>query len=38
MDFMIPDHLRLKRSDTDKAKLQKRKKVKALKFQYKVKK
>lgn len=38
VDFMIPDHLRLKRSDTDKAKLQKRKKVKALKFQYKVKK
>jgi survival of motor neuron-related-splicing factor 30 len=36
-DFQIPDHLRLKRSDTEKAKLQKRKKVKGLKLQYKVK-
>lgn len=36
-DFSIPDHLRMKRSDTDKVKLQKKKKVKALKYQYKVK-
>jgi survival-of-motor-neuron-related-splicing factor 30 len=36
-DFSIPDHLRMKRSDTDKVKLQKKKKLKALKYQYKVK-
>ena len=36
-DFAIPDHLRMKRSDTDKVKLQKKKKVKALKYQHKVK-
>lgn len=36
-DFQIPDHLRMKRSDTEKVKLQKKKKVKALKYQYKVK-
>eukprot|EP00347_Sterkiella_histriomuscorum_P005448 403356578 len=36
-DFAIPEHLRLKRGDTEKAKLQKRKKVKALKYTHKVK-
>lgn len=36
-DFSIPDHLRMKRSDTEKVKLQKKKKVKALKYQHKVK-
>lgn len=36
-NFQIPDHLRMKRSDTDKVKQQKRKKVKALKYQIKVK-
>jgi hypothetical protein len=31
-DFSIPDHLRLKRGDPEKVKLQKKKKVKALKY------
>lgn len=35
-DFQIPDNLRLKRSDTEKVHMQKRKKVKALKYQIKV--
>jgi len=33
--FAIPDHLRMHRNDTDKLKLQKRKKVKALKYEHK---
>lgn len=36
-DLQIPEHLRLKRGDTDKIKLQKKKKVKALKYTHKVK-
>lgn len=36
-DFQIPENLRMKRGDTDKVKLQKRKKVKALKYSHKVK-
>ena len=31
-EFQFPEHLRMKESDTDKVKLQKRKKVKALKY------
>ncbi len=34
-DLLIPDHLRMKRGDTEKVKLQKKKKVKALKFNHK---
>ena len=34
-EFQFPEHLRQKRSDTDKVKLQKKKKVKALKYNYK---
>ena len=34
-EFQIPDNLRMKRSDTEKVKLQKRKKVKVLKFGHK---
>lgn len=36
-EFQIPEHLRMKRSDTEKVKLQKKKKVKALKYSHKVK-
>ncbi len=36
-EFQIPEHLRLKRSDTEKIKQQKKKKVKALKYSHKVK-
>lgn len=36
-DFQIPEHLRLKRGDTEKIKQQKKKKVKALKYTHKVK-
>jgi hypothetical protein len=35
--FEKPEHLRLKRSDTEKVQLQKKKKLKALKYQFKVK-
>ena len=35
-EFLFPEHLRMKESDTDKVKLQKRKKVKALKYQHKI--
>lgn len=34
-EFQIPENLRTKRSDTEKERLQKRKKVKALKYNYK---
>lgn len=33
--FCIPEHLRMKRNDTDKVKLQKRQKVKAMKYEHK---
>lgn len=36
-DFQIPEHLRLKRGDTEKTKLQKKKKLKALKLSHKIK-
>ena len=36
-DLLIPEHLRLKRGDTEKVKMQKKKKVKALKYTHKVK-
>lgn len=36
-DFQFPEHLRGKRGDSEKVRLQKRKKVKALKYTHKVK-
>lgn len=36
MEFQLPEHLRLKASDSDKVKEQKRKKVKALKYSHKI--
>lgn len=35
-EFQFPEQLRTKASDTDKVKEQKRKKVKALKYQHKI--
>ena len=34
-EFQLPDHLRVQKTDTDKVKDQKRKKVKALKYSHK---
>ena len=36
MEFQFPENLRMKASDSDKVKEQKRKKIKALKYQHKI--